>query len=108
MISLSDFKRMDLRVGEIVAAEPIAGAKRLLKVEVDLRQEQRTLVAGVAHQYAPSQVLGMKVIVLTNLEPATIRGVVSQGMMLGANCHSGGEIALLTVSGGVPNGTPIE
>ena len=108
MISLSEFKRIDLRVGEIVAAEPIPGVRRLLKVEVDLDQERRTLVAGVAHQYTPSQLLGMKVIVVANLEPATIRGVTSQGMMLGANCHNGQEIALLTVSRDVPNGTPVE
>ena len=108
MVSLSEFKCFDLRVGEIVAAEPITGARRLLKVGVDLGQEQRTLVAGVAQQYAPAQLIGMKVIVVANLEPATIRGIVSQGMMLGANCHSGDEIALLTVSRNVPNGTPVE
>lgn len=108
MIRLSEFKRADLRVGEITEAEPITGTQRLLKVQVDLGREQRTLVAGVAHQYAPTQLVGMKVIVVTNLEPATIRGVVSQGMMLGANCHSGEEIALLTVSRDVPNGTPVE
>jgi methionyl-tRNA synthetase len=108
MIGLDEFRRLDLRVGEIVTAEPIAGARRLMKVGVDLGQEQRTLVAGVAHQYEPAQLIGMKVIVLTNLEPATIRGVPSQGMLLGANCHSGQEIALLTVSRDVPIGTPIE
>ncbi len=108
MISLSEFKRADLRVGEITEAEPIVGTQRLLKVQVDLGQEQRSLVAGVAHQYAPAQLVGMKVIVVTNIEPATIRGVVSQGMLLGANCHSGEEIALLTVSRDMPNGTPVE
>ncbi len=108
MISLPEFRRADLRVGEITEAEPIIGTQRLLKVQVDLGQEQRTLVAGVARQYAPAQLVGMKVIVVTNIEPATIRGVISQGMMLGANCHSGEEIALLTVSRDVPNGTPVE
>lgn len=108
MISLPEFKRIDLRVGEIVAAEPITGARKLLKVAVDLGEEQRTLVAGVAHQYTPAQLIGTKVIVVTNLEPATIRGIVSQGMMLGANCHSSDAIALLTVSRDVPNGTPVE
>ena len=108
MINISEFKRLDLRVGEIVAAEPITGSQRLLKVEVDLGQERRTLVAGVAHQFAPPQLLGMKVVIVANLEPATIRGVTSQGMMLGANCHSGQQIALVTVSNDVPNGTPVE
>ena len=108
MITLSEFRRLDLRVGEIVAAERMEGTIRLMKVEVDLGPARRTLVAGVAHQYTPSQLLGMKVIVVANLEPATLRGVTSQGMMLGANCHNGQEIALLTVSRDVPSGTPVE
>jgi methionine--tRNA ligase beta chain len=108
VITLSEFKRLDLRVGEIVSAERIERTARLMKVEVELGQERRTLVAGVAQQYEPDQLLGMKVIVVANLEPATIRGVTSQGMMLGANCHNGQEIALLTVSRDVPIGTPVE
>ncbi len=108
MITLQEFKRLDLRVAQICAAEPIPGAQRLLKVEVDLGEERRTLVAGLAEFYAPEDLIGLKVIVLANLEPATLRGVQSQGMMLGAGCHSGDEIALLTVSRAVPNGTPVE
>ncbi len=108
MITLSEFKRVDLRVGEIIEAVPIIGTNRLLKVDVDVGGERRTLVAGVAHQYTPTQLHGMKVIVVTNLEPAKIRGIISQGMMLGANCHTDQEIALLTVSRDVPNGTPVE
>lgn len=108
MISLSDFKRMDLRVGEIVAAEPIPGTNRLLKVQVDLGQEQRTLVAGLATFYSPYQLLGLKVIVVANLEPATIRGVLSQGMLLGAGCSDGQDIALLTITKQVANGTLVE
>lgn len=108
MISLSDFKRIDLRVGEIVAAEPIPGTDRLLKVQVDLGQEQRTLVAGLATFYTPYQLLGFKVIVVANLEPATIRGVLSQGMLLGAGCSDGQDIALLTITKQVANGTLVE
>jgi methionine--tRNA ligase beta chain len=108
MISLDEFKRANLRVGEIVSAEAITGTSRLLQVQVDIGDERRTLVAGVAQHYAPIQLLGLKVIVVTNLEPATIRGIVSQGMMLGANCHSGQEIALVTINRDVPNGTPVE
>jgi methionyl-tRNA synthetase len=108
MISIQDFKRLDLRVGQIRQAEPINGANRLLKVQVDLGPEERTLVAGLAAHYTPAQLIGLKVIVVTNLEPATIRGVVSQGMMLGAGCSDGHEVALLTISKDVPNGTPVE
>lgn len=108
MISLQDFKRLDLRVGQIRRAEPIPGANRLLKVQVDLGQEQRTLVAGLAAHYTPQQLMGLKVIVVANLEPATIRGVLSQGMMLGAGCSDGQDIALLTINKDVSNGTPVE
>lgn len=108
MISMEDFKRLDLRVGEIHVVEPIAGTKRLLKVQVDLGHEQRTLVVGLAAYYTPPQLTGMKVIVLANLEPATIRGVVSQGMLLGAGCNEGKDVGLLTVNKDVPNGTPVE
>ena len=108
MINVQDFNRLDLRVGQISAAEPIPGAHRLLKVQVDLGQEQRSLVAGLAAYYTPQQLIGLKVIVVANLEPATIRGVLSQGMMLGAGCSDGKEVALLTVNKDVPNGTPVE
>jgi methionyl-tRNA synthetase len=108
MITVQDFRLLDLRVGQICSAGPIKGARRLLKVQVDLGQERRTLVAGLAAHYSPEDLIGLKVIVLANLEPATICGVDSQGMMLGAGCHEGAEIALLTVNKDVPNGTLVE
>ena len=108
MISIQEFKRLDLRVGQIRTAEAIPGTHRLLKVQVDLGQEQRTLVAGLAAFYTPQQLVGLKVVVVTNLEPATIRGVPSQGMMLGAGCSDGEDVALLTINKDVPNGTPVE
>ena len=108
MISMQEFKRLDLRVGQINQAEPIRGARRLLKVQVDLGGEQRTLVAGLAANYTPEQLIGLKVIVVANMEPATICGVLSQGMMLGTGCSDGQDIALLTTSKEVSNGTPVE
>ena len=108
MISIKEFKRLDLRVGQIRKAEPIPGARRLLEVQVDLGQEQRTLVAGLTDFYTPQQLIGLKVIVVANLEPATIHGVLSQGMMLGAGCSDGEDVALLTIDKDVPNGTPVE
>ena len=86
MITLDEFRRAELRIGEIVAAEGIAGANRLLKLTVDLGAETRTLVGGLGPSYRPEELLGLKVVVVTNLQPATIRGVVSEGMLLGAAC----------------------
>lgn len=108
MINMQDFKRLDLRVAQISAAEPIPGARRLLKVQVDLGEEHRTVVAGLASYYNPTDLVGLKVILVANLESATIRGVQSQGMMLGAGCSGGQDVALLTVNKQVPNGTPVE
>ena len=108
MANLEDFRRLDFRVAQIYEADPISGATRLLKIGVDLGAEKRTLVAGLAKYYEPQQLIGLKVVVLTNLESATIRGVVSQGMMLGAGCNSGQDVALLTINKDVPNGTPVE
>lgn len=107
MIALDDFKRMDLRIGEIVAAEPLAGSTRLLRLSVDLGAERRVLVAGLAEHYRPESLLGLKVVVLVNLAPAVIRGVESQGMLLGAGC-AGSAPAVLTVSSPVPNGTAVQ
>ncbi len=108
MLSLQDFKRLDLRVGQILAAEPIPGKRRLMRVQVDLGQERRTLVGGLAEHYTSQQLIGLQVVVVANLEPATIAGVRSEGMMLGVGCADRQDIALLTVNHQVPNGTPVE
>lgn len=108
MITQKDIEALDLRVAEILTAEPINGADRLLKVKVDLGREQRTLVAGLAPFYRPEELRGKKVIVVANMKPARIRGVQSEGMMLGAGCSSGKDAALLTVDKPVDSGARVE
>lgn len=108
MISVEDFRHLDLRVGEIVAAEQVAGKRRLLKVRVDLGSEQRTLVGGLAEHYTPEQLVGLQVVVVANLEPASIAGIRSEGMMLGVGCNGGQGIAMLTVNRPVANGSPVQ
>ena len=107
MVSLEEFKRIDLRVGEILSAEPIAGSDRLLKLTVDLGDEQRILVGGLAQSFTTAELRGLKVVVVTNLTPAKIRGVESQGMLLGVGCQDQKAAGLLTVNRSVPNGTPV-
>ncbi len=105
MATLEDFQRIDLRIGEIVEATPIAGAQKLLALTVDLGGERRTLVGGVAQSYAPEDLRGLQVVVVANLEPATIRGIPSQGMLLAA-----GEAQVLGLSAldrNVPAGTRV-
>ena len=82
MISFKDFQKLDLRVGEVLSAEPVPNADKLLKLTVDIGDEQRTMVAGVALSYKPEELVGTHVVVVANLEPATIRGVRSEGMIL--------------------------
>ncbi len=84
VISFDEFKRMDLRVGEILKAEKVPGTDKLLKIEVDIGTEKRTMVAGVADTYTPEELIGKKLVVIVNLKPAVIRGIESQAMLLAA------------------------
>ena len=83
-IGFDEFKKLDLRVAQVLSAERIAGADKLLKLQVDLGDEQRQVVAGVAEHYSPDEIVGHKIILVANLKPAMIRGVESQGMLLAA------------------------
>ena len=104
-IPLKDFFKMDLRVGAIVAAEKIPKTKKLLVLKVDIGDEVRTIVSGIAMDFAPSEVLGQKVTVLCNLKPRILRGIESQGMILMGKSATGALIfiepdsSLKTISG---------
>jgi methionyl-tRNA synthetase len=104
-IALDDFARVELRVAEVVAAEKVEKSKKLLKLTVRLGEETRTLVAGVAEHYAPEALVGRKVIVVANLQPATLMGIESNGMVLAAS-HEG-TVSLLTLDKDVPSGSKV-
>lgn len=107
MITIEEFSRLDLRIGEVVSAKPVEGAKKLLLLEVDLGEEKRrTLVAGIAQYRTPEELAGKKIVVVANLEPAVIRGNASQGMLLAAQGPDG-SLALVTVDRPVPNGSRV-
>jgi methionine--tRNA ligase beta chain len=103
MIPYEDFKKLDIRIGTIVSAEKIEGTDKLLKLEIDLGGERRQLVAGIAEVFDPGQVIGKQIPVLLNLEPRSIRGMVSQGMILAADVD--GNPALLHPDREVPPGS---
>ncbi|MBP9015342.1 MAG: methionine--tRNA ligase subunit beta [Candidatus Atribacteria bacterium] len=105
-INLEDFQNIDLRVGEIVQAEKIEGTKALLALRVNLGEEERNLVAGLANYYRPEELVGKKIIVLTNLKPATIRGIKSEGMLLAAD-DGKGTVSILTVDRDIAPGSKI-
>jgi methionyl-tRNA synthetase len=89
-ISIDDFAKIDMRVGEVVAAEPVKGANKLLRLKVNIGEaEPRTLVAGIAEAYQPDQLLGRKVVIVANLEPRKVRGIESNGMIVAASMEGG-------------------
>jgi len=102
LITLDDVMKVDLRTAVVVSAEKVAGADKLLKLEIDVGGERRPLVAGIALHYAPETLVGKTVIVVANLKPAKIRGVESRGMLLAAS--AGGQLRLLTTDGELPSG----
>jgi len=82
MISFEDFNKLDIRIGTILNAEPVENTDKLLKLKVDLGDEQTELVAGIADAYKPEELKGKQIPILTNLEPKTIKGIESKGMIL--------------------------
>lgn len=97
-ITIDEFMRIDLRVARITAAERVPNSRKLVKLEVDLGTEQRTLVAGIADAYAPDALVGRTVVVVANLKPATLMGIESNGMVLAAS-PDGGPPVLVTLEG---------
>jgi methionyl-tRNA synthetase len=104
-ITIGEFQRLDLRVAEVVAAEPVPKSKKLLKLTVRLADESRTLVAGIAEHYRPETLVGRKIVVVANLEPATLMGVTSSGMVLAGS--AGDALALLTLDRDLPAGARV-
>ncbi len=104
-ISIDDFFKVQLRVAEVLEVERIEKADKLLKLRIDLGDEQRQLVAGVAKAYEPEQLVGKRIIVVVNLKPAKLRGVVSEGMLLAADLD--GRPIVATFDEAVPPGTQV-
>jgi tRNA-binding protein len=106
-ISIEDFLKVDLRVGKVVEAEPVPGSRKLIKVVVDLGGERRTVLAGLAKWYKPEDFVGKYVVVVANLKPKKMAGMVSEGMILAAPCSDNSKPALLTVSEPVEPGSKV-
>ena len=89
MISIEDVQKLGLRIGTIKVAEGVDSSEKLLQLTIDLGDEQRQLVAGIAKSYQPSELINKQVIVVSELAPRTIMGVESNGMILCANGEAG-------------------
>ena len=106
-VSFEEFSRIDLRIGYVKDAERVKGSKKLLKLRVDLGElGERQLVAGLGLWYSPEDLKGKYIIVVANLKPKRIFGLVSQGMLLAAEDENGVPV-LLTVEKPVPPGSKI-
>ncbi len=106
LISIDDFARIDLRIVEVVAAEAVAKADKLLKLTVKMGDEERTVVSGIRQWFAPEDLVGRKVVLVANLKPAKLRGIQSQGMILAAE-DAEGNLDLLGTGLDLPSGTKV-
>jgi methionyl-tRNA synthetase len=105
LISIDDFFKTELRAAKVLSAEVVEGANKLLKLQIDLGSEQRQIIAGIAQNYKPEEIVGKTIIVVANLQPAKIRGIDSNGMLLAAK--AGGVMGLLTVDKDIAPGAKI-
>ena len=108
-IKFSDWQKLDLRIGEITNVENIESADKLYKLTVDIgKDEPINLCAGIKEFYSKEDLINKKIVVFVNLEPKTLRGVESQGMILAAGSKEDNKCSLLTISElDIPNGTKI-
>uniref|UniRef100_UPI00403F259E methionine--tRNA ligase n=1 Tax=Niallia sp. XMNu-256 TaxID=3082444 RepID=UPI00403F259E len=105
-ITIDDFMKVDLRVAEVIAAEPVKKADKLLKLQLNLGYETRQVVSGIAQYYKPEDLVGQRVICVTNLKPVKLRGELSQGMILAGS--QDGTLALATVPESLPIGAKVK
>jgi methionyl-tRNA synthetase len=105
-ITIDDFTKVELRVAEVLQAEQVKKADKLLKLQLDLGYEKRQVVSGIAQYYKPEELIGKKVICVTNLKPVKLRGELSQGMILAGSVD--GKLSVATIDPSIPNGAKVK
>ena len=106
MITFDDFKKIELKIARITEAEEVAGAEKLLKLQIDLGGEKRQIVAGIKKSYQAKDLIGKEIVVIVNLEPRMVMGIESNGMLLAASDDTGP--VLLRPDKDVPPGSGIK
>ncbi|GAA0467322.1 methionine--tRNA ligase [Alkalibacillus silvisoli] len=106
-ITIDDFFKVDFKVAEVVHVEKVKKTNKLLKIQIDLGSEKRQVISGISEHYSEKELMGQKVICVTNLKPAKLRGELSEGMIL-AGEDDEGNLSLATVDQSLPNGTSIK
>lgn len=107
LVDYSEFAKLDLRVGKVISAEPVPNSRKLIKLIVDIGTEQRQILAGLLKWYRPEDLVGKYVVVVANLKPKQMAGLVSQGMLLAAPCGDSEKPVILTVAEQVPPGSKV-
>lgn len=107
LITIDDFAKCELVVAEVLEADRVKGADRLLKLQVNVGDEQRQIIAGIAQHYTPEEMVGRRIIVVKNLKPAKLRGELSQGMLLAASTPDG-RLEIVSVSNNIPAGSRVK
>src|SRR5699024_1075680 len=106
-IEFPDFTQLDMRVAEIIEAEKMKNADKLLKIQIDLGGEKRQIISGIAKYYEPEVLVGKKVVCVVNLKPVKLRGEMSEGMILSAK-DSDGNLVLTAIDSDLPAGSVVE
>ena len=104
-ITYEQFSKLEIRIAKILHAEKVEGSDKLLRLEIDLGTEKRQLVAGLAQQYTPEEIIGKQIPVIANLEMRKIRGIENNGMILAADDN--GKPVILQPQREVPNGAKV-
>ncbi len=105
MITIDQFRNVELKIATIKSAEPHPNADKLMVLQIDLGTEQRQILAGIRNHYTPEELIGRQIVVVANLEPAKLRGLESQGMLLAASDE--GRVIILTPDKAVQPGAKV-
>jgi len=105
-ITIEEFAKIKLRIGKVISAENVQGSKKLLKLSVDMGNERRQVVAGIAAHYRPEEIIGKSVVIVANLKPAKLMGIESQGMVLAAS--NGEVLSLISPDKDIPPGSAVK
>lgn len=106
MISIDDFKKVELKTAKVLAAEPVLGSDKLLRLSIDVGGETRQIISGIGRQYSPELLLGRSIVIVANLEPRIIMGLESQGMIVAAS--DGDLISILMPDKDIASGSSIK
>ena len=105
LVTIDDFFKTQLKTAKVLEAEKVEGADKLLKLKIQVGEETRQLVAGIALYYKPEEIIGKNIVIVANLVPAKIRGIESQGMLLAAKI--GKDLKLITTDGEIASGASV-